>query len=197
MPLYFNFIEIKIYKNKYYFSLLSIDYFVCIKVYFYPDNFQNCEKMSVEEIRFRLLKTNRQHRKSSYPFITDLFTKMDQDHSREIEYHEFKEGLQYLGMKNIQENDMQQLFNKFDTDQKGKVDFGAFVTALRPPLPDSRLRVINEAFEKLDYNKDGVLSVEDFRMVYKEQAKLHPKFICGEWTIDQVNIRLIAFEYSF
>jgi Ca2+-binding EF-hand superfamily protein len=147
--------------------------------------------MSVEEIRLRLLKNNRQHRKSSYPLITDLFKKMDKDHSREIEYHEFKDGLHYLGMKNIQEKEMHQLFNKFDTDKKGKVDFEAFVTALRPPLPESRLRIINEAFDKLDINKDGVLSVEDFRVVYKDQANSHAKFKCGEWTIDQVLIKPI------
>jgi Ca2+-binding EF-hand superfamily protein len=151
--------------------------------------------MSVEEIRKRLLKTNNQHRRSSNPFITDLFKSMDKDHSRLIEYHEFKSGIEMLGMRNLSELEMKNLFDKFDKNKNGKVGFGEFVNTLRPPMSEARLNVINEAFKKLDVNKDGVLSIEDFRVLYNVQAKAHPKYMCGEWTMDQV--RIVIFKDSF
>lgn len=51
-------------------------------------------------------------------------------------------------------------------------------------MNDSRRRLINEAFMKLDKTGDGVITVEDLKGVYN--VKRHPKFLNGEWTEDQI-----------
>jgi hypothetical protein len=60
------------------------------------------------------------------------------------------------------------------------------VSVLKPGLSPLRIKAIEEAFAKLDANKDGVLSIDDFRVVYLEQAKCHPKCLDGTWTVEQV-----------
>ena len=140
--------------------------------------------MSVELIRAFLLKSKASKRQT---FLNDLFKSMDKDHSRKIDYHEFKQGLFHLGLTDLTEAEIRKLFSDFDTKKDGKIDYTEFVTALRPQLPQIRLKAIDEAFRKLDVNNDGVLSIEDFRIVYIEQAKKHPKCLDGTWTIEQVN----------
>lgn len=139
--------------------------------------------MSVELIRAFLLKSKASKRQT---FLNDLFKSMDKDHSRKIDYSEFKHGLFHLGLTDLTEGEIRKLFNEFDTKKDGKIDYTEFVSVLRPSLSTTRLRAIDEAFRKLDINNDGVLSIEDFRVVYIEQAKKHPKCLDGTWTIEQV-----------
>lgn len=139
--------------------------------------------MSIELVRSFLLKSKASKRQS---FLDDLFKSMDKDHSRKIDYTEFKVGMRNLGLSDLTEAEIRTLFNEFDIKKDGKIDFKEFVTVLNPPLSNVRQNVINRAFEKLDINSDGILSIEDFRVVYIEQAKKHPKCIDGTWTVEQV-----------
>lgn len=138
--------------------------------------------MSIELVRSFLLKSKASKRQS---FLSDLFKSMDRDHSRKIDYSEFKVGLRNLGL-DLSEGEIRNLFNEFDITRDGKIEFKEFVTVLKPPISGMRQDVINRAFEKLDINNDGVLSIEDFRVVYAEQARKHPKCLDGTWTVEQV-----------
>jgi Ca2+-binding EF-hand superfamily protein len=139
--------------------------------------------MSIELVRSFLLKSKSSKRQS---FLNDLFKSMDKDHSRKIDYSEFKTGMRNLGLADLTESEIRNLFNEFDSKKDGKIDYKEFVTALNPPLASNRQSVIDRAFQKLDINNDGVLSMEDFRVCYIEQAKKHPKCIDGTWTVEQV-----------
>jgi Ca2+-binding EF-hand superfamily protein len=142
--------------------------------------------MSIEDIRKSVLKAN--VRTSPCLFITNLFKKLDTDHSNSIDFDEFKRGLKYLGVSNsLGKADIDKLFAIFDRGKTGSISFSDFVIALRPPVSPDRFRVIIEAFEKLDVNKDGILSIEDFEKIYTEQAKRHPKYLSKEWNISQVS----------
>lgn len=65
----------------------------------------------------------------------------------------------------------------FDKDKNGTVNYDEFLVAIRPPLNESRLKVINMAFEKMDKNGDGVVTVEDLKMTYN--VRFHPAYING------------------
>ena len=154
--------------------------------------------MSIELIRAFLLKSKSSNRQT---FLNDLFKSMDKDHSRKIDYTEFKQGLRNLGLIDITEAEFRSLFSQFDLTKDGKIDYQEFVSVLKPGLAPVRIKAIDDAFKKLDINDDGVLSIEDFRVVYMEQARKHPKCLNGTWTVEQVNefqiILLIYFVYIY
>jgi len=101
--------------------------------------------MSVELIRAFLLKTKGAKKQS---YLSDLFKSMDKDHSKKIDYGEFKRGLFQLGLNDLTEAEVRKLFNEFDTKQDGKIDYTEFMNALRPTISPIRQKAIDDAFKK-------------------------------------------------
>lgn len=94
-----------------------------------------------------------------------VFRTMDLDCSRSIVMEELKIGLQRFGLR-MADSYLKTLFDSMDSDKNGKIDFLEFMKALRLPLNNKRIDVINEAFDKLDINHDGVLDVDDLKGLY-------------------------------
>ena len=137
----------------------------------------------IELMRLKLIKSKPRNRQL---FLTDFFRSIDKDYSKKIDLDEFKYGLVKLELENISHADIELLFRRFDVKKNGKIDYADFVRVLRPDMNETRYKIVNRAFDKLDVNRDGVLSIEDFRHVYLEQAKNHPNVKEGKWTIEQV-----------
>ena len=139
--------------------------------------------MSVQLMRSVLLKSKASKRPS---FLNDIFKNMDKDNSRKIDYSEFKRGLSNLGFTDLKEAEIRNIFNEFDINKDGKIDYREFVNIMKPSLAPQRKDIVDRAFQKLDINNDGHLTLEDFKVVYLEQARLHPKCVDGTWTVEQV-----------
>lgn len=89
-----------------------------------------------------------------------LFRAMDRDYSKTLTLREVTEGLKAYKI-DIPDEDIKFVYNHFDQDFSGGIDFKEFLLALMPPMPRCRVDVVIEAFEKLDHNKDGALQIED------------------------------------
>ncbi|KAK9532099.1 hypothetical protein VZT92_009502 [Zoarces viviparus] len=111
------------------------------------------------------------------------FKIMDDNESRSLDLKEFLKGLSDYGVL-MEKQEATALFQHFDRDRNGTIDFDEFLITLRPQMSKARQEVVTEAFRKLDKTGDGVITVEDLRGVYS--AKYHPKYQNGEWTEDQV-----------
>jgi Ca2+-binding EF-hand superfamily protein len=55
------------------------------------------------------------------------------------------------------------LFDSFDRDRNKQIDFVELIAKLRPPMSKLRIDVINQTFDLLDANKNGVLKMEDLK----------------------------------
>ncbi|XP_059168472.1 calcyphosin-like protein [Physella acuta] len=113
-----------------------------------------------------------------------MFRHLDIDYNKRITIDEMKEKFQEFGITLSQE-ELLEFFRNLDTDGSGGVDFVEMMTALRPTMSESRVKVINEAFDLVDSGKNGTIEVDEIRVVYAANARRHPKFVSGEWTEEQ------------
>lgn len=57
-------------------------------------------------------------------------------------------------------------------------------------MSESRKRVVEEAFKKMDRTKDGELTIDDIKHVYN--VKNHPRYISGEESEDTILNKFLA-----
>ncbi|CAG5131809.1 unnamed protein product [Candidula unifasciata] len=116
--------------------------------------------------------------------LARTFKIMDDDESRTLDKKEFAKGIHDYGLVEFDKAQIDELFQIFDKDNNGHIDFDEFLVRLRPPMNQNRKNLIYQAFHKLDKTGDGVITIDDLKGVYC--ADKHPKYLSGEWTKDQV-----------
>ncbi|VDI37019.1 Hypothetical predicted protein [Mytilus galloprovincialis] len=115
--------------------------------------------------------------------ISRIFRHMNVGHSERLSLKKFSDSLKAFGLS-LPESSVEELFKYIDKNGKNEILFEEFLQALRPPMSQTRISIINEAFAKFDQTGDGVITVEDLRGVYS--VKRHPKYLNGEMTEDQI-----------
>lgn len=76
------------------------------------------------------------------------------------------------------------LFDYFDVDHGGEIDYNEFLRAIRGPMNQSRKQVVAQAFKKLDKDGNGWIDINDVRGVYN--GKGHPDVKAGKKTEDDI-----------
>ena len=94
--------------------------------------------------------------------LSVLFRHMDKDFNKGLSWDEFSTGMTRYGI-HLEEQQLRDLFRLLDKDCSGHVDFREFLHQLQPPMSVNRLAVVNEAFDKMDVVKDGVLDLQDMK----------------------------------
>ncbi len=94
--------------------------------------------------------------------LSVLFRKLDKDYSKSVCFREFGEGLRGLGIV-MTDSELMTVFDSFDTNRSGQVDFCEFLRTLKPKMNKRRMDLVMKAFYKLDTVADGVLKVEDLK----------------------------------
>ncbi|ESO87735.1 hypothetical protein LOTGIDRAFT_77653, partial [Lottia gigantea] len=91
-----------------------------------------------------------------------MFRHLDKDYSKRITLDEFKDGIDFYGLK-LSESYVRKLFEVLDKDNSGGIDFCEFMLELRPELSPLRKQVIDECFNSLDKNQDEILNIHDLK----------------------------------
>jgi hypothetical protein len=76
------------------------------------------------------------------------------------------------------------LFNAFDTDHDHQIDYNHFLVTIRGPINDFRKKFVKLAFDKLDSKHYGEIHLDEIKGVYN--ASKHPDVIAGKRTEDEI-----------
>jgi len=99
---------------------------------------------------------------------------MDDDGSKTISLYEFGKACRDFKV-GVSEENIPTLFEAFDTNRDGTLNYDEFLMAIRGELNDFRKALIEKAFRKLDKDNSGVIDYEDIKDIYN--AKKHPDVI--------------------
>lgn len=111
------------------------------------------------------------------------FKIMDDDNSKTLNKSEFNKAMSDFGL-GFTNSQMSTLFDYFDVDSNGTISYDEFLRAIRGPMNQSRVKVVAQAFKKLDKDGNGWIDLSDVRGVYN--AKKHPDVLAGKKTEDQI-----------
>lgn len=111
------------------------------------------------------------------------FKIMDDNNSGTLDLYEFKKGIKDFQV-DIPESDMDNLFKAFDLNGNGDIEFDEFIRVVVGPLNQFRTQLVRKAFQKIDYNGDGVLTLEDIKGKY--DGSRHPEVKSGKKTEDEI-----------
>jgi Ca2+-binding EF-hand superfamily protein len=99
---------------------------------------------------------------------------MDDDGSKTISVYEFTKACKDFKV-GINEENVPTLFEAFDTNRDGTLNYDEFLMAIRGELNDFRRGLIEKAFRKIDKDGSGVLDYDDIKDIYN--AGKHPDVI--------------------
>mmetsp|Transcript_6765 Transcript_6765/g.11360 ORF Transcript_6765/g.11360 Transcript_6765/m.11360 type:complete len:793 (-) Transcript_6765:183-2561(-) len=116
------------------------------------------------------------------------FQIMDDDGSKSLSMGEFKKALSEFNMA-LTEADLRKLFDFFDADEGGTIDFEEFVQGVRDPLSPPRLQLVHRAFRILDKDMSGEVDAEEIKERY--DASQHPEVTMGTKTELEVLIEFL------
>ena len=89
----------------------------------------------------------------------------------------------------MSDGDILTLFNAFDRNRDGTIDYDEFVRVLRGPMSNFRKKLVQQAFNKIDRDRSGYVELNDIRDVYN--AKRHPDVIQGKKTEEDILLEFL------
>ena len=135
----------------------------------------------IEGVKARILQ--RCGEKAGIKGLQRTLSIMDDNGDKRLSKDELKYGLRDYGIDlNLRELD--EIFLAFDRDRNGFIDVTEFLVGVRGELNDRRKEMIGLAFNILDTDRSGFITVEEIKDKY--DVSQDPKVISGEKTEEEV-----------
>lgn len=106
---------------------------------------------------------------------------MDDDNSKSLDRNEFRKAINDFRVS-IPTEHIDTIFNAFDLNRDGTIDYDEFLRIIRGDLTNNRAALVKKAFSKLDKDGSGVVDIDDIKGVYN--ASRHPDVLSGKKTTD-------------
>ena len=127
--------------------------------------------------------------------IKRTFMLLDENSDKRISFHEFEKMFKRYRFI-LSQVEINNLFNYFDKDGSGYIDYGEFVNGIVGDLNEFRKDVLKQVFEKLDKEETGFITVGQLRESYN--PKEHPLVRQGKRSEDEILGDFIdILEYHF
>ncbi|CAH2075503.1 unnamed protein product, partial [Iphiclides podalirius] len=117
-----------------------------------------------------------------------VFRRMDKVGNKQLNKEEFINILSLTGVEMTKE-ECEQLFDKFDSENRGTISIDKLIEEIRPPMSDSRRAMVEQAFRKLDKAGEGAITIDDIRKLYAVESQ--PRYMSGEETSEVVMNRFL------
>ena len=121
--------------------------------------------------------------------VTRLFSIMDENGDKRLSKEELKYGLRDYGIE-LSPVELEQVFLYFDKYGKGYIDLSEFLMGIRGELSGRRKKFIKMAFDTLDTDRSGSISVEEIMSVYDFDH--YPEVRSGKKTVKEAAREFMA-----
>ena len=123
------------------------------------------------------------------------FMLLDENSDKKISFAEFEKMFKRYRF-NLSEIEVNNLFNYFDKDKSGFIDYSEFLNGITGELNEFRKNILRQVFQKLDKNETGFITVKNLRDSY--DPKGHPLVRQGKRSEDEILGEFIdILEYHF
>ena len=123
------------------------------------------------------------------------FMLLDENSDKKISFAEFEKMFKRYRL-NLSEIEVNNLFNYFDKDKSGFIDYSEFLNGITGELNEFRKNILKQVFDKLDKNETGFITVKILRDSY--DPKGHPLVRQGKRSEDEILGEFIdILEYHF
>ena len=123
------------------------------------------------------------------------FMLLDENSDKKISFAEFEKMFKRYRF-NLSEIEVNNLFNHFDKDKSGFIDYSEFLNGITGELNEFRKNILKQVFDKLDKNETGFITVKILRDSY--DPKGHPLVRQGKRSEDEILGEFIdILEYHF
>ena len=127
--------------------------------------------------------------------IRRTFMLIDENSDKRIQYSEFEKMFKRYRF-NLSQVEINNLFNYFDKDGSGYIDYGEFIGGILGDLSKFRKDILKQVFDKIDKNETGTITVGQLREAYN--PKEHPLVRQGKRSEDEILGDFIdSLEYHF
>jgi len=112
-----------------------------------------------------------------------IFNRMDFNGNKKLDSSEFEQALAAFGIfpKKVE---LQALMRFYDVDGDGNISYDEFISGLRDELTPRRMVMVNKAFQMMDTDNSGVLTISDISGIY--DVSMNPEFLEGRKTRDEI-----------
>lgn len=121
--------------------------------------------------------------------VAQNFSIIDKNKNRLIDASELEEGLRQMGVNLVPEQ-VSALLAHFDKDGSGQIDLNEFMVAIRGDMNAARLSWVSAAYDKLDKNKDGKVTLDDIAKIV--DVSQFPEVVNGQKTAKQVYMQYMS-----
>ena len=118
----------------------------------------------------------------------------DFNNTKELELYEFTKSLHEFETE-LDDDEISLLFDYFDKEKTGVINYVNFVNAIRGPMNQQRVAVVKEAFSKVDVDKSGQVEISEIKLQYN--AKNDREVKNGNKTEEEVYTEFVdAFQMN-
>ena len=123
------------------------------------------------------------------------FMLLDENADKKISFTEFEKMFKRFRFS-LSQIEINNLFNFFDKDKSGFIDYSEFLNGIVGELSEFRKNILKQVFQKLDKDEKGFITVKTLRDCY--DPKGHPLVRQGKRTEDEILGEFIdILEYHF